>query len=35
MFKINTEKYIIKEIYKDMPQLLDETLEWFEKNWKK
>ena len=25
----------IKKIYNDMPQLLDETLEWFEKNWKK
>ena len=25
----------IKEVYKDMPQLLKEALEWFEKNWKK
>ena len=25
----------IKKVYKDMPQLLNETLQWFEKNWKK
>lgn len=25
----------IKEVYKDMPQLLDETLDWFRKNWRK
>ena len=25
----------IKKVYKDMPQLLNETLKWFEKNWKK
>ena len=25
----------VTEIYKDMPQLLKEALEWFEKNWKK
>ena len=25
----------IKEVYKDMPQLLKEALELFEKNWKK
>ena len=25
----------IKQVYKDMPQLLDEALEWFEKNWMK
>lgn len=25
----------IKEVYKDMPQLLDETLKWFRKNWRK
>ena len=27
-------KRAIKEVYKDMPQLLKETLEWFEENWK-
>jgi hypothetical protein len=25
----------IKEVYKDMPQLLDEVLDWFRKNWRK
>ena len=25
----------IQKVYKDMPQLLKEALEWFEKNWKK
>ena len=25
----------IKEVYKDMPQLLEETLKWFKRNWKK
>ena len=25
----------IKEVYHDMPQLLDETLDWFRKNWRK
>ena len=25
----------IKEVYKDMPQLLKETLDWFKKNWRK
>ena len=25
----------IKKVYKDMPQLLKEALEWFEKNWMK
>ena len=27
-------KQAIKEVYKDMPGILDEVLEWFEKNWK-
>lgn len=25
----------IKDIYRDMPQLRDEALKWFENNWKK
>ena len=25
----------IKEVYKDMPQLLDETLDWYRKYWRK
>ena len=25
----------IKEVYKDMPQLKDEALKWFERNWRK
>jgi hypothetical protein len=24
----------IKEVYKDMPQLLDEALEWLSQHWK-
>ena len=28
-------KNAIKKVYKDMPQLLNETLKWFEKNWRK
>ncbi len=28
-------KKAIKEVYKDMPQLLEETMAWFDKNWKK
>lgn len=31
----NQMRNAIKKVYKDMPQLLDEALEWFEKNWKK